>query len=64
MQESLVEIWGMILMGQNKALEPALCRGSDPDLAPNFYVSFRFPRNISVTFITYLKLKHDTFGVT
>ena len=34
-------------MGQNKALEPALCRGSDPGFAPEIYVSFRFPWNIS-----------------
>ena len=43
MSESLVEIWGMILIGLNKALEPALCRGSDPGFTPEIYVSFRFP---------------------
>ena len=64
MPESLVEIWGVTLMGQNKALDPALCKGSDPGLAPEIYVSFRFTWNISVALITYLKLKHDTFGVT
>ena len=42
MPESSVEIWGMILMGSNKALDPALCRGSDPDLAHEIYVSFGF----------------------
>ena len=41
MPESSVEIWGMILMGQHKALDPALCRVSDPGLAPEIYVSFR-----------------------
>ena len=40
MQESLVEIWGMILMGQNKALDPPLCRESEPRLAPEIYVFF------------------------
>ena len=40
MPESSVEIWGMILMGQNKAFVPALCRGSDPGLASEVYVSF------------------------
>ena len=61
MSESLVEIRGMILMGQNKALGPAFCRGSDPGLTFEIYVSFSFPWNISVALITYLKLKHDTF---
>ena len=42
MPESLVEIWDVTLMGQNKALDPALCKGSDPGLAPEIYVSFRF----------------------
>ena len=43
MPESLVEIWGMILMGENNALEPALCRGSDLGLAAEINVSFHFP---------------------
>ena len=43
MSEYLVEIWSMIHVGQNKALEPALCSGSDPGFAPEIYVSFRFP---------------------
>ena len=43
MPESLVEIWGMILMEQNKTLEPALFSGSDPGLPVEIYVSFRFP---------------------
>ena len=42
MSESLVEIWGTILMELNLALGPVPCRGSDPDLAPEIYVSFRF----------------------
>ena len=62
MPEYLVEVWGMILMGQNKALDPALCRSSDPGLAPEIYVSFCFPWNVLVVLITYLKLKYDTFG--
>ena len=56
-----VEIWGMMLMGYNKALDTALCRGSDLGLAPEIY---RILRNIKVAMITYLKLKQDTFGVT
>ena len=63
MSESLVEIWGMILMGQNKALDPAPCRESDLGLTPDIYVSFRFLYT-EVAMKTYLKLKHDTFGVT
>ena len=47
MPEPLVEIWGMILMGQNKALEPALCRGSDPGLTPEIYISFLFMTHLS-----------------
>ena len=42
MSEPLVEIWGMIVMGKNKALDLALCSGSDPGLVPEIYVSFRF----------------------
>ena len=51
MPESLVEIFCMILMGQNKALDAALYRMSNPDLAPEIYVSFCFTWNISVAFI-------------
>ena len=42
MSEALVEILGMILMGKNKALELAHCRGSDLGLVPDIYVSFPF----------------------
>ena len=62
MPESLVEIWRMMLIRQNKALDPELCRGSEPGLDPEIYVSFRFTSNISVALIAYLKLKHDTWG--
>ena len=64
MPESLVEIWGMILIVQNKGFDPALCKGSDPDLAREIHIIFRFPSNISVALITYLELNHDTFWVT
>ena len=45
-----VEIWGMLILENNKALEPASLRGgmgggggeSDPGLAPKIYVGFRF----------------------
>ena len=50
--------------GVNKALDPELCKGSDLSLAPDIYVSFRLTWNISMALITYLKLKHDAFGVT
>ena len=46
MPEFSVEIWNMILMGENKALDPALCRGSDPGLAPEICVRFHFLRSI------------------
>ena len=42
MPESSVEIWGMMLMGKNKALDLGLCSGSDPGLVPEIYVSFCF----------------------
>ena len=43
MKEYLVKIWSMILMEQNKVLDPALCdRGSVPGLVPKVYVSFLF----------------------
>ena len=37
MPESVVEIWAMI-----HDLDPALYRESDPGLAPEIHVSFRF----------------------
>ena len=40
MPDSSVEIWAMILMGKNKALDPAHCRGSDPGLAPEIMLVF------------------------
>ena len=46
MSESSVEIWRTILMELNLALGPVPCRGSDPDLAPEIYVSFQFLWNI------------------
>ena len=46
MPETSVEIWSMILMGKSKALDLALCRGSDQGFASEFNVSFRFLKNI------------------
>ena len=50
-------------MAYNKVPDPATCKGCDPGVAPENYVSFCFLRNIQVAIIRYLKLKHDTFGV-
>ena len=44
MPEFSVEIWNMILMGENKALDPALCRGSDPGLAPEILCQIPFSK--------------------
>ena len=42
MIESSVRTWGMILLGKNKVLDLALCRGAALDLVPEIYVIFHF----------------------
>ena len=42
MTEYLVQIWSMIIMGQNKFLDPALCGGSLPGLVSKFCIIFVF----------------------
>ena len=41
-------------MGQNKVLYQALCRGSEPGLAPEIYISFLF-------FMTHLSSYNNIF---
>ena len=40
MAESSAKIWSIILVGENKVLDPELCGGSVPGLVPEIYVSF------------------------
>ena len=40
MTEPSIKIWSMILIGENKVLDPALCEVLEPDLAPEIHVSF------------------------
>ena len=40
MAESSAKIWSIILVGENKVLDPELCGGLVPGLVPEIYVSF------------------------